>query len=92
MESGRNCPREEKLNRHACRKKYIFHNLWAEGTPVTQEPLLGEFGYLVVGENTQKVLMGEYEPSLRLDKYVEKLLSFLKMHNAIRKAPPVSMV
>ncbi len=47
--------------------------------------LLGEFGYLAVGEDARKVLKDEYEPLPGMNQYTVKLLSFLKMHDKIKK-------
>ncbi len=33
-------------------------------TPLTQQPLLGEFGYLAMGESLQHVLKGTYNPPM----------------------------
>ncbi len=62
------------------------------GTLFIWELLLGEFRYLVVGENAQKVLKGEYEPPPGRDQHMANLLSFLRIHDNIGEAFPVSMV
>ncbi len=44
-------------------------------TPFTCQPLLGEFGYLAVGENAQKELKEEYDPPPNTDVYA-KIIPF----------------
>ncbi len=48
-----------------------FSQFTSAGTPFTQQPLLREFSYLTVGENTQKVLKGEFEPPPNTDEYTK---------------------
>ncbi len=36
--------------------------------------LLGEFGYIAIRENMQKVLKGEYKPPPNTDEYAKTLL------------------
>ncbi len=37
-----------------------FSQSTSDGIPFAQQPLLGEFGYLTVGENMQKMLKDDY--------------------------------
>ncbi len=55
-----------------------------DGTPFTCKPLLGNFGYLAVGEKARKLLSGDNELLPDMDLYVVKLLSFLKMKDNIK--------
>ncbi len=67
--------------------KIPFSQSTTAGIPFTRQPLLGDFGYLVVGENAKKVLKGEYEPPPHTDEYAKKLLFFLKMDGPIKNPP-----
>jgi hypothetical protein len=59
----------------------------ANDTPFMRSPLVDEFGYLGIGENSRAVLTGEYIPPPNIDKYAAMLLQHLKQSTASKQPP-----
>jgi hypothetical protein len=62
----------------------------ANDTPFMRSPLVDEFGYLGIGENSRAVLAGEYVPPPNIDKYAAMLLQHLKQLTASKQPPRFS--
>ncbi len=77
----------------ACiKKKAHSSQSTVAGTPSTFQLLLGDFGYLVVGEKAWQRLRGIYVPPPGTNPYEIKFLSCLQMLEEIKNTPPVSTV
>ncbi len=76
---------------HGQEQGKILQATWSM-TPFKQQSLLGDFGYLVVGNKGIQVFQGEYIPPPHSNKHDTHLLCFLKMPEGIPDAKSVSTV
>ena len=67
----------------ACIKENEGRFRQANDTPFMVSPLVENFGYLGIGENTQKVMAGTYDPPEGIHPVAVKLLEHLKMPDRV---------